>query len=1042
MQFANLRFTSGGNFLVPLSDQQALQIHEDLQPMVQRYAYALQQHVNQHGRLEDLLIEQVPGPLLRQKLTLDFPASTNKIQYPAFEIEFEVVFNKGPNQYWGLIPALGIESVAKTEEKLLDRLKEAIRAHLNRKRHLNLLEKAISSIWFEHIELLEEDTAIQSPYPWEWGMEANRHQAGWLIRVAQAVLMSEKQQAFGRDKELKQLQRATSNPYNRSCILIGPSGSGKSTLVYELARKQKDFLPIIWETTAARLIKELTNERGWQDNISFLLQELQRLGIFLYVRQLKELFEIGQYEGNNISIAEFLIPSINRGELAIISECTPEDQVWIERKSPGFFNSIQTIILGPLTENLGDVIFKKIAQDFEEDKLNIFPEGIEEAIDLHRRFFPYAGEPGQSIRFLENLLRDEKGRDPNLNRKEVVHYFSKQSGIPVSMIDPQEPFDPKAIRQVFSDQVFGQEQAVDGLADMLGAVKNQLIRTDKPIASFLFIGPTGVGKTELSKVLAEFMFGDRNKMERFDMSEYASPAAVFRLTSQGGGLLTSTIRRNPFCVLLFDEVEKAHPDFFDLLLQILGEGRLTGSDGQAVNFCSTIIIMTSNIGATAAQTAAISLQKSKHKVELRGHFLRAVQKHFRPELFNRIDRIIPFDPLSPEIMRQVVDREIKLLRTREGISHRRIDLDIQSDVRDYLAKTGYDSKMGARHLQRCLREQLVIPLARALNAASADEHLQVSASLENGKPQIRLEIDPLNVELWLEEYEKVSLVEYISQQRRDLQAARQSNLYIQFLSELDILKRQKSRDEDQFWKNPEKARNYAAFLEESEKLDMLQTEIDSLEEEISLASFGLTPYMPEIAQRVEDWKKAFLEVRSTIYRALNPGHDQIYFGIYGRQPAVIVDFYESLFSALGFEVEAHLLVLKNDQQSELEQIAITSDWYENPDLAVYGWEAKITGSGAAMVLAEEEGLLSIIDEKGEESRFLVKNNSTAISPPEGILRKETYGNKNPRRVLKPGHILDNKISLNREFGKEGPVPWLLLELNEGFELQMDEAWQV
>ncbi|MEM1124086.1 MAG: AAA family ATPase, partial [Bacteroidota bacterium] len=185
--------------------------------------------------------------------------------------------------------------------------------------------------------------------------------------------------------------------------------------------------------------------------------------------------------------------------------------------------------------------------------------------------------------------------------------------MPSFIIDPAVPMDLTAIKQQFNDNVFGQEKAVDSIVNLLASVKTALTKTGKPIASFLFVGPTGVGKTELAKVLAQFMFGHRDKMVRFDMSEYADAYSVMRLTglSYGSdGLLTAAVRRTPFCVLLFDEIEKAHTNFFDLLLQILSEGRLTDSSGRLVNFCSTIIIMTSNIGASNLQSNRISLQQT------------------------------------------------------------------------------------------------------------------------------------------------------------------------------------------------------------------------------------------------------------------------------------------------------------------------------------------------------------------------------------------------------------------------------------------------
>ena len=281
------------------------------------------------------------------------------------------------------------------------------------------------------------------------------------------------------------------------------------------------------------------------------------------------------------------------------------------------------------------------------------------------------------------------------------------------MVDPDIPMNLQAVRAHFKSEVFGQDVAVDRIVDVLASVKTALTKKGKPIASFLFVGPTGVGKTEIAKVLAKFMFGRRDRMIRFDMSEFSDPYSVQRLTGEGffqDGILTAAVRREPFCVLLFDEIEKAYPSFYDLLLQLLGEGRLTDSRGRLVNFCSTIIIMTSNIGAANLQGNRISLVQEDSPQSVNQHFLSAVQQHFRPELFNRIDQVIAFQPLDRDTVRFVVEREMNLFKKREGIQFRNLDLSISEEVLDHLAKIGYDYRYGARYLQRTIRTQLVIPL--------------------------------------------------------------------------------------------------------------------------------------------------------------------------------------------------------------------------------------------------------------------------------------------------------------------------------------------
>ena len=398
------------------------------------------------------------------------------------------------------------------------------------------------------------------------------------------------------------------------------------------------------------MIKELTGDTGWQDNLATLCAELTGTKNLLFIRNLLELFEVGQYQGNEVSMAEYLRAYISRGEISIISECSEEERARIELRSPNFLSFFQIIQVAEPKKELEHIVLQK-ANDLAKDKnLQLHEEAIKESIRLHRRFQPYAGFPGKPIRFLESIILNKSPESSKvIGRKEVVQNFCEETGMPLFMVDPEVPMEPAKVKGKFNTQVFGQELAVEQVVDTLSAVKTALSRTGKPIASFLFVGPTGVGKTELAKILSAFMFGSTHRMVRFDMSEFSDPYSVMRLMGENyfaDGLLTSAVRREPFCVLLFDEIEKAHPSFYDLLLQMLGEGRLSDSRGQLVNFCSTIIIMTSNIGAAGMQQTPISWKGERSADEVTAHFRSAVEKHFRPELFNRIDKVIPFEPLS------------------------------------------------------------------------------------------------------------------------------------------------------------------------------------------------------------------------------------------------------------------------------------------------------------------------------------------------------------------------------------------------------------
>jgi DNA polymerase III delta prime subunit len=292
--------------------------------------------------------------------------------------------------------------------------------------------------------------------------------------------------------------------------------------------------------------------------------------------------------------------------------------------------------------------------------------------------------------------------------------------------------------------------------DLLATVKAALNRPRRPVASFLFIGPTGVGKTEMAKSLADYFFGDSAgrgaRMVRFDMSEFATPAAVTRLVGaawETQGLLTSKVREEPFCVLLFDEFEKSHPAFFDLLLQVLGEGRLSDSAGRLADFSNAIVVMTSNLGAESYGAGPFGLARATTRGDdhARDHFTQAVQGFLRPELFNRIDRVIPFLPLGPEAVRKIAEREIGQVSLRDGIRHRDVRLEVLPAAIGRLAESGYDALYGARPLKRRIDRDLLAPLADAVNQYPPNMPLTARVDVAGDRLEVTVRARPGRVEV-------------------------------------------------------------------------------------------------------------------------------------------------------------------------------------------------------------------------------------------------------------------------------------------------------
>jgi ATP-dependent Clp protease ATP-binding subunit ClpB len=285
-------------------------------------------------------------------------------------------------------------------------------------------------------------------------------------------------------------------------------------------------------------------------------------------------------------------------------------------------------------------------------------------------------------------------------------------------------------------RVIGQDEAVQAVTDAVIRARSGLKDPKRPIGSFIFLGPTGVGKTELARALAESLFDSEENIVRIDMSEYMEKHAVARLIGappgyvgyEEGGQLTETIRRKPYAVVLFDEIEKAHHDVFNILLQILDDGRLTDSQGRTIDFKNTLIIMTSNIGSPHL------LERSSESGEIpeaaRQKVMQELRSHFRPEFLNRVDEIVLFKPLTLAETKQIVDLLLAQLRRR--LAERRIELELTESAREYVARSGYDPVYGARPLKRFLQRHLETALSRKLLSGEVSDQSRVTVDFKKG----------------------------------------------------------------------------------------------------------------------------------------------------------------------------------------------------------------------------------------------------------------------------------------------------------------------
>ncbi|MBV8140324.1 MAG: AAA family ATPase, partial [Deltaproteobacteria bacterium] len=320
----------------------------------------------------------------------------------------------------------------------------------------------------------------------------------------------------------------------------------------------------------------------------------------------------------------------------------------------------------------------------------------------------------------DRLIKEEVDED------DIAEVVARWTGIPVSRLMEGEVQKLAHLEEHLHKRVIGQDEAVSAVADAVIRARSGLKDPNRPIGSFIFLGPTGVGKTELARALAEFLFDDEGAMIRIDMSEYMEKHTVSRLVGappgyvgyDEGGQLTEAVRRRPYSVVLFDEIEKAHGDVFNVLLQLLDDGRLTDGHGRTVDFRNTVVIMTSNIASQL-----ILGYRGQDYEKMKSECLEVLRQSFRPEFLNRVDEIVVFHPLAREQLRQIV--EIQLVRLRKRLEERKIELELTDKARDYLAEHGYDPSFGARPLKRLIQRELETTLGRKLLAGEVRDNSRV-----------------------------------------------------------------------------------------------------------------------------------------------------------------------------------------------------------------------------------------------------------------------------------------------------------------------------
>ena len=552
---------------------------------------------------------------------------------------------------------------------------------------------------------------------------------------------------FGTSSELEEAMPWVEREPPTSLLLVGPPGVGKTAWVHRLAMRFATWkrvegrprVPRIWSTSLSRILAGMRFLGMWQKRCLDMVHELAFEGDYLSVGSLVDIL---RPQPDGTSVGRILIDAASDGEISLIAECTDAELDVVSRRDPSALGVFQVLRLPePSRSELPSWVHA--VQERRKSKVRLHPAAARRLVHHLATFRPDTAFPGKLFRFLDWLETHEGmgkalASSRTLYPRDVSETFSSYSGLPVSLIADEVPSSSDSLAAELAAAVVGQDEACRVAASVLARFKAGLNDPERPCGTLLFTGPTGVGKTELAKQLTKAMFGDPARAIRLDMSEYMLPGSAARLLDASPNVdsLARKVRRQPLCLVLFDEIEKAHPEVFDLLLSVLGEGRLTDEDGRLVDFRMALIVMTSNLGASMSRPVGFGDAAGAPADAPAGApahaALHAARTFFRPEMVNRIDHVVGFRPLGLEDVQRIVDLEVTKVRSRPGLLRRGIDVRITPEARRRLAELGFDPQRGARPLKRVIEERVVAPIAAWMAANPEVSGRAVRVDVERG----------------------------------------------------------------------------------------------------------------------------------------------------------------------------------------------------------------------------------------------------------------------------------------------------------------------
>tara|TARA_A100001011_G_scaffold397371_1_gene498124 strand:+ start:355 stop:2538 length:2184 start_codon:yes stop_codon:yes gene_type:complete len=556
---------------------------------------------------------------------------------------------------------------------------------------------------------------------------------------------------IGREEETENLKQILARRNKNNVLIVGDPGVGKTAVVEGLARriaKNKDDVPeylkdhIVWSLDVNSLIAGSKFRGDFEERLKLIVNALDQKGkSILFIDEAHMIVGAGATgQGNNMDMANMIKPALLKGTIKVLASTTWEEYRKYFEKDRALMRRFQRLQVGEPSKETSVKILKGVKRYYEKfHNCVITDEACEDAVDYSSKFIADKKLPDKAIDVIDVAcarLRLNGVKDGKIDHDEIIHEISQMTGISIEQLSQKQATNLKTLEEKMKLQVFGQDKAINTITDKILVARAGLKSLTKPVGSFLFLGPTGCGKTETARQLAKTLGVE---LIRFDMSEYQEKHSIAKLigsppgyvgyedSNMGGGMFINEVEKNPHAVVLFDEVEKAHRDVSNMLLQVMDYGTVTGSNGKKADCRNITLIMTSNLGAEENERNNIGFGKS----ERTGEDDVAMKKFFPPEFRNRLDAVIKFDKLAETTMKSIVKKFLLELNTMT--IEKDVEVNATDTAIDYLVAKGFDAKLGARPLQRVIDDEIKKPLSKMMLFGQLTAGGMVEVSIEDKK---------------------------------------------------------------------------------------------------------------------------------------------------------------------------------------------------------------------------------------------------------------------------------------------------------------------